>query len=40
MFGNLNNLKRNSQDQGHVARKASMSEQTAAPGVLGSMWNK
>lgn len=40
MFGNLNNLKRNSQDQGHQARKASMSDQTAKPGVIGQMWNR
>ncbi|KAI9729005.1 MAG: hypothetical protein M1828_000090 [Chrysothrix sp. TS-e1954] len=39
-FGNLTNLKRNSQDQGTAFRKSSMSDQTKQPGAIGKMWNK
>jgi len=39
MYGNLSNLKRDSQDVNTANRKSSFAEQGAKPGVLGSMWN-
>ena len=40
LFGNLNSLKRDSNDMNRSARKSSMAEQSAQPGFMGQMFNK
>jgi len=39
MYGNLSNLKRDSQDANTANRKSSFAEQGAKPGMIGNLWN-
>lgn len=40
MFNGLHSVKRGNTDVDDKARRTSLSEQTAKPGVIGQMWNK